>query len=130
MADIRPFKAVRPRKDLAEKIAALPYDVYSEEEARELTKNDSLTFLNIDRPETQFPVGTDPYAPEVYEKAREVFERMIRDGEFIEDDRPCYYIYELTMKGRSQSGIVACASSDDYLNNVIKKHETTRFEKE
>lgn len=130
MADIRPFKAVRPRKDLADKIAALPYDVYSEEEARELTRNDDLTFLNIDRPETQFPEGTDPYAPEVYAKAREVFDKMIEDGKFIEDGFDGYYIYELTMNGRSQSGIVACASADDYLSNVIKKHETTRFEKE
>ncbi|MCH5249212.1 MAG: DUF1015 domain-containing protein [Lachnospiraceae bacterium] len=130
MADIIPFRAYRPRPDLVEKIAALPYDVYSREEARKKVDGDSLTFLRIDRPETQFPEGYDMYAPEVYEKAKELLTKMIKDGEFITDDKPVYYVYELVMNGRSQTGIVACASVDDYENQIIKKHENTRADKE
>ncbi len=130
MADIIPFKAYRPRPDLADKIAALPYDVYSREEAREKVKGDNYTFLRIDRPETQFPEDYDMYAPEVYEKAAELLNRMIKDGEFIVEDKPAYYVYELVMDKRAQTGIVACASVDDYENAVIKKHENTRAEKE
>ena len=130
MANIIPFKAIRPRTDLIEKIAALPYDVYSREEAREKVKDDAYTFLRIDRPETQFPEDYDMYAPEVYEKAKELLTKMIEDGEFITDDKPAYYVYELVMNGRSQTGIGACASVDDYENQVIKKHENTRADKE
>ncbi len=130
MANIIPFKAIRPRTDLIEKIAALPYDVYSREEAREKVKDDTYTFLRIDRPETQFPEDYDMYAPEVYEKAKELLTKMIEDGEFITDDKPAYYVYELVMNGRSQTGIGACASVDDYENQVIKKHENTRADKE
>ncbi len=130
MANIIPFKAVRPRTDLIEKIAALPYDVYSREEAREKVKDDAYTFLRIDRPETQFPEDYDMYAPEVYEKAKELLTKMIEDGEFITEDKPAYYVYELVMNGRSQTGIGACASVDDYENQVIKKHENTRADKE
>lgn len=130
MADIIPFRALRPRADLAEKIAALPYDVYNRSEAREAVKGDEYTFLRIDRPETQFPEGHDMYAPEVYEKAREMLDRMIADGLFVQEEREAYYIYELVMDGRSQVGIGACASVDDYDAQVIKKHENTRAEKE
>ncbi|MCM1385738.1 MAG: DUF1015 family protein [Bacillus sp. (in: Bacteria)] len=130
MADIIPFKALRPRTDLVEKIAALPYDVYSREEAREKVKGDTLSFLRIDRPETQFPEDYDMYAPEVYEKAREMLQDMIKREEFVMEDKPAYYVYELVMDGRSQTGIGACASVDDYENQVIKKHENTRAEKE
>lgn len=130
MADIIPFKAVRPRPDLIEKIAALPYDVYNREEARAKVKGDSYSFLRIDRPETQFPEGYDMYAPEVYEKAKEILSQMIEDGEFITEDKPAYYVYELVMYGRPQTGIAACASVDDYENHVIKKHENTRADKE
>ena len=130
MANIIPFKAIRPRTDLIEKIAALPYDVYSREEAREKVKDDAYTFLRIDRPETQFPEDYDMYAPEVYEKAKELLTKMIEDGEFITEDKPAYYVYELVMNGRSQTGIGACASVDDYENQVIKKHENTRADKE
>ncbi len=130
MADMIPFKALRPREDLVEKIAALPYDVYNRKEARKKVEGDSLSFLRIDRPETQFPEEYDMYAPEVYEKARDMLSEMIDRGEFIEEETPSYYVYELVMNGRSQIGIGACASVDDYENQVIKKHENTRAEKE
>ena len=130
MADIIPFKALRPRPDLAEKIAALPYDVYSREEARRKVEGDSYTFLRIDRPETQFPADYDMYAPEVYDKAKKMLWEMVEKGEFMEEQTPAYYVYELVMQGRSQIGLAACASIDDYENHIIKKHESTREEKE
>ena len=130
MANIIPFRAVRPRADLAERIAALPYDVYNRKEAREAVKGDDYTFLRIDRPETQFPEGYDMYAPEVYEKAREMLGQMIEDGFFVQEEKAAYYVYELIMDGRSQVGIGACASVDDYDSQVIKKHENTRADKE
>lgn len=130
MADIIPFQAIRPRADLAERIAALPYDVYNRKEAREAVKGDEYTFLRIDRPETQFPEGHDMYAPEVYEKAREMLGQMIEEGLFVQEEKEAYYVYELVMDGRSQVGIGACASVDDYDKQVIKKHENTRADKE
>lgn len=130
MADIIPFQAIRPRADLAERIAALPYDVYNRKEAREAVKGDEYTFLRIDRPETQFPEEHDMYAPEVYEKAREMLGQMIEEGLFIQEEKEAYYVYELVMDGRSQVGIGACASVDDYDKQVIKKHENTRADKE
>lgn len=130
MADVRPFCAVRPKPGLEEKIAALPYDVYNRTEAREETKRSPLSFLRIDRPETQFPADMDMYDARVYGKAKSLLEEMVESGQFIEEKAPCYYIYELTMDGRTQTGIVACASVDDYENQVIKKHENTRAEKE
>lgn len=130
MAIIIPFRAIRPRADLAERIAALPYDVYNRKEAREAVKEDDYTFLRIDRPETQFPEDYDMYAPEVYGKAREMLDQMIEDGLFVQEEKEAYYVYELTMDGRSQIGIGACASVDDYDTQVIKKHENTRADKE
>ncbi len=130
MADIRPFAAVRPRKDIASAVAALPYDVYSRKEAKEEVSGKPLSFLCIDRAETGLPDEVDTYAPEVYARARTLFEKMIEDGNFVSDDKPCYYIYELTMDGRTQSGIVAVSAVDDYLSGTIKKHENTRADKE
>lgn len=130
MADIRPFPAIRPAKGKEEMIAALPYDVYSRAEAREAVKDRPLSFLRIDRAETQLPEDVDLYDGRVYEKARELLWSMVEQRDFIQDGAPCYYLYELTMNGRSQTGIVACASVDDYLENRIKKHENTRREKE
>lgn len=130
MANIIPFQALRPREDLAEKIAALPYDVYSRQEARAAVEGDDYTFLRIDRPETQFPEEYDMYAPEVYEKAREMLDRMVEEGSFLQEKKRAYYVYELVMNGRSQVGIGACASVDDYDSRVIKKHENTRADKE
>lgn len=130
MADIRPFCAVRPSVELADKIAALPYDVYNREEAVKIVKENPLSFLKIDRAETNFDDSVSTYADEVYAKAKELIETMITEGKFVEDSDRCYYIYRLTMNGRAQSGIVACSSIDDYCNNVIMKHENTREEKE
>ncbi|WP_343210530.1 DUF1015 domain-containing protein [Anaerolentibacter hominis] len=130
MAVIRPFPCVRPAKELASRVAALPYDVYSRAEAKAEAGKEPLSFLNIDRPETQFEETVDMYSERVYQKARELFEQQVGEGVYIEDNVPCYYLYELVMDGRSQDGIVACASIDDYQSGVIKKHENTREEKE
>ena len=130
MSDIRPFCAVRPNETFASKIAALPYDVYTRKEAKKEVEKNPLSFLKIDRPETMFPDEMDMYAPKVYQKARKVLEEMIEKGEFIQDETPCYYLYELTRNGHRQTGIVSCASIDDYFNGTIKKHENTREEKE
>lgn len=130
MAQMKPFKAYRPAVGLEAKIAALPYDVYNRAEACEVVKKNPYSFLAIDRAETQFGDEVDTYAPEVYEKARTMLREQIAEGRFIQEEKPCYYLYEQTMDGRSQTGIVACASIDDYCNNIIKKHENTRADKE
>ena len=130
MADIRPFRAYRPKEGLESKIAALPYDVYNRAEAVEVVKNNPNSFLAIDRAETQFGMDVDTYAPQVYEKASEMIQNWIGEGKFVQEDKPCYYLYEQIFQGRSQTGIVACASIDDYCKNVIKKHENTRADKE
>lgn len=130
MAVIRPFQAVRPVKERVAEVAALPYDVYNREEAKEAVKDKPYSFLKIDRAETQFGDEVDTYAPCVYKKASEIFEKMCRDGIYITEDKPCCYVYELIMNGRSQTGITACASIDDYQKGIIKKHENTREEKE
>lgn len=130
MATIKPFRALRPREDLAEKIAALPYDVYSREEARKVVEKNPYSFLKIDRAETQLREEIDLYSEEVYRCAADTLNRMIESGEFLREDKPCFYIYELTMNGRVQTGIGACASVRDYERQVIRKHENTRQEKE
>ncbi len=130
MAAVKPFRAVRPGAESAHLVAALPYDVYNRKEACEAVKGNPLSFLNIDRAETQFPDEVDTYAGCVYEKARELLKARMEDGTFIQEEVPCYYIYQLTMDGRSQTGIVACSGVDDYVNQVVKKHENTREEKE
>ncbi len=130
MARIRPFRCIRPKSSLASRIAALPYDVYSRQEAKEEISSESLSFLRIDRPETNFDDEVDTYDERCYQKASEILNSMIADGSFVEDEKSEYYIYELTMNGRSQTGIVACASVDDYENKIIKKHENTRSDKE
>lgn len=130
MATIKAFTGFRPRVDIVDRVAALPYDVYNGEEAKAVVSKEPLSFLKIDRAETQFDDSVDTYAPCVYEKARKLLDGMIEDGSYVHDQEEVYYIYELTMDGRSQTGIVALASIDDYMNNVIKKHENTREEKE
>ena len=130
MADIKPFICIRPEAKKAARIAALPYDVYNTQEARVEVEREPLSFLKIDRAETQFSVDMDCYDKQVYDKARETLWQMVSDGDFIQEQQECYYIYELTWRGRTQDGLVACASIDDYLKNVIKKHENTREEKE
>ncbi|MGN0319006.1 MAG: DUF1015 domain-containing protein [Lachnospira sp.] len=130
MATIKPFECVRPNKEVADRVAALPYDVYNREEACEEVKREPLSFLKIDRAETQFDASVDTYDPKVYQKAREMLLENIESGVFVTDTDKAYYVYELTMDGRTQTGIVACSSIDDYQNNVIKKHENTRADKE
>lgn len=130
MADIRPFMAVRPADEFADRIAALPYDVYNRAEAKTVCDANPLSFLRIDRAETQFDDSVDTYADEVYDRARDTYIEMKDKGYYKYDSGSFYYIYELTMDGRAQTGIVACASIDDYLGNVIKKHENTRADKE
>ena len=130
MADVKPFKAIRPRKGLEDRIAALPYDVYSREEAKREVMREPLSFLRIDRAETQLSDDVDMYADCVYQKAHDLLWEMVDGGDFTEEEQDCYYIYELVMDGRPQVGIVACASVDDYLGQVIKKHENTRADKE
>ena len=130
MADIRPFMSIRPEKGKAAKIAALPYDVYNRKEATVEVEKNPESFLKIDRAETGYPLSVDMYDEKVYQRAHDLLWGMVEDGSFIRDQKKCYYIYELTMNGRTQTGITACASIDDYLNGVIKKHENTRAEKE
>ena len=130
MAIIRPFRALRPAEGKEKDVAALPYDVYSREEARSKVEGDSLTFLRIDRPETQFPPEQDMYADCVYRKGGDMLREMEQEGNFIQDETPCFYIYELTMGGRAQTGLVACSAVDDYVSGVVKKHENTRRDKE
>lgn len=130
MADIKPFRAIRPSEGMASKVAALPYDVYNRQEAKEAVEGKPYSFLRIDRAETSFDDSVDTYSPQVYEQAKQLLTKFKKDGVFEQDLKPCYYIYELTMGDRIQTGIVACASIDDYLTNVIKKHELTREDKE
>ena len=130
MATVKPFKAIRPNEAVADQVAALPYDVYSRAEAYEAVKGHPLSFLNIDRPETQFAPDIDMYADYVYDKAHDMLAAQIADGTYVQDDTPCYYIYELVMDGRHQVGLAACSSVDEYQNGTIKKHENTRADKE
>lgn len=130
MTVIRPFKGVRPSKEAASSIAALPYDVYNRTEAKKVVEQNPLSFLKIDRAETQFPDDTDMYSQAVYEKARDTLQEMISDGLFVRDETNCYYLYALTLHGRTQTGLVGCASIDDYISGVIRKHENTREDKE
>ncbi|MBO5372694.1 MAG: DUF1015 domain-containing protein [Lachnospiraceae bacterium] len=130
MAIIKPFLCIRPAEGKAADIAALPYDVYNRKEAKEVVAKNPDSFLKIDRAETQFEDSVDTYAECVYQKAHDILWDMVDKGDFVREENACYYIYELTMDGRVQTGIVACASIDDYANEVIKKHENTRAEKE
>ena len=130
MAKIRPFAAYRPAPGMVSRIAALPYDVYNREEATQVVKKNPDTFLAIDRAETSFGPEVDTYAHQVYERADNLLREKIAAGHFVKDPVPCFYLYEQTFESRSQTGIVACASIDDYCNNVIKKHENTREDKE
>lgn len=130
MATIRSFQCLRPNEEVAHRVAALPYDVYNRAEAKEEVKREPLSFLKIDRAETSFGDEVDTYAKEVYAKAKELLDKDIEEGIYIRDHVSGFYVYELIMDGRSQTGLVACASVDDYVNGVIKKHENTREDKE
>ena len=130
MAHTKPFRAFRPTAEEAPVITALPYDVYNVHEARTAVQEAPRSFLAIDRPEAHFPEGTDIYAPEVYEKAGSILHEWIREGRYIQEDTPCYYVWEMTMDGRVQTGLVSCCATKDYETGLIKKHENTRPEKE
>lgn len=130
MAVFQAFKALRPTPEKAADVAALPYDVVNREEARMIGEKNPLSFLHIDRPEMDLEPGIDLYDERVYAKARENLGRMVKDGILISEEAPCYYIYELVRKGKTQTGIVGCSSIDDYMNGVVKKHELTREDKE
>lgn len=132
MADIRAFAAIRPKKGLEERIAALPYDVYNSKEARKVVEDEPYSFLKIDRAETSFPEAENVKFDDdrVYAAAHDMLWEKIEKGDFIQEDKKCYYLYSQTMNGRVQTGIVACASIDDYVEGRIKKHENTRADKE
>jgi len=130
MALIRPFKAVRPAPEVAARVAALPYDVMNSAEAREMVKGNEYSFLHVDKAEIDLPPGIDVYAPEVYAKAKANLDEMVRTGVMLTEDAPMFYLYRLTMNGRAQTGLVACTSIDEYLDNKIKKHELTLESKE
>jgi uncharacterized protein (DUF1015 family) len=130
MAVLKPFKGLRPPKDLGAKVASRPYDVLNSEEAREEAKGNPYSLLHIIKPEIDFPSGTDEHSEPVYSKAVENLNYFREKGWLVKDEKECLYIYAQTMEGRTQYGIVGCASVDDYLNGIIKKHELTRADKE
>ncbi len=130
MAILKPFKAVRPKDEYASQVGALPYDVMNSEEAREMVKDKPYSFLHVDKAEVDLPQGIDIYSAEVYEKAKENLEALSANGICAQDEKPMLYIYRQIMLGREQTGIVGCTAVDDYINNVIKKHEFTRADKE
>lgn len=130
MAVIKPFRAIRPVPEMVDKVAALPYDVMSSAEAREMVKDNPYSFLHVDKAEIDLDPAIDLYDERVYAKARENLDRMITERVFIQDEQPCFYIYRQKMGERYQTGLVAGASIDDYLHNRIRKHELTRADKE
>jgi len=130
MAHIKPFKALRPEPGLAQQVASRPYDVLNSEEARMEAKDNPHSFLHITKPEIDLPQDVDIHSAPVYQKAKDNLQQFIAEGTLIKEERPCYYIYRLIMDGRSQTGLVCVSSVEDYFNDVIKKHEFTRPEKE
>lgn len=130
MANIKPFKALRPQQSVAAQVASRPYDVLNSEEARTEAAGNPLSFLHITKAEIDLPAGTDTHSQAVYEKAKENLGSFRSNGTLIQEEMPCYYIYRLIMNGRSQTGLVCVSSVDDYFNDIIKKHEFTRPEKE
>lgn len=130
MAIVKPFRAIRPVRELASKIAALPYDVMDTAEAREMVKGNPYSFLHVDKAQIDLDESVNMYDNAVYEKARQNLDKMIEEGQCVQDEKPCFYIYKQVMNGRGQTGLVACTSIDDYVNNIIKKHELTVETKE
>jgi uncharacterized protein (DUF1015 family) len=130
MAQIRPFQALRPQPEIASQLASPPYDVLNTEEAKAIASDNENSFLHVTKAEIDIPGITDLHGPEVYQKAKVNLEAMTSKGILFRDEKPCYYIYQLEMKGRSQTGLVCLSSVEDYDNNIIKKHEFTRPEKE
>ena len=130
MAKIKPFRALRPHNEFAEQLASRPYDVLNSEEARKEAEGNLLSFLHVTKAEIDLPADVDIHSDAVYEKAKTNLRRLIEKKVLFQDDQPCYYIYELAWKGRTQTGLVCVSSVEDYFNDVIKKHEFTRPEKE
>ena len=130
MVKIKAFRGLRPVKEKVHLVASRPYDVLNTEEARKEVQGNPDSFLHVVKPEIDFPSDQNPYAPEVYLKGKENFKALLEKGTFFQDDKDCLYIYQLTMDGKSQAGIVAAAAIEDYFHNVIKKHELTRPDKE
>jgi uncharacterized protein (DUF1015 family) len=130
MATLKPFPALRPKPELAAQICELPYDVMSSDEARQMASGNPLSFLHVSKPEIDLPPGTDLYSPEVYAKGRENFDRLISQGALKQDESPAFYLYRQIMGQHTQVGLVAAASCEEYLANIIKKHEFTRPDKE
>ena len=130
MAIVKPFRGIRPPKELVEKVESRPYDVLDSEEARIEAGDNEMSLYHIIKPEIDFEPGTSEYAPEVYEKAAENFKKFQKNGWLVQDDKEMYYIYAQTMNGKTQYGLVVGAYVDDYMNGVIKKHELTRRDKE
>jgi uncharacterized protein (DUF1015 family) len=130
MATLKPFAALRPKPELAAQICELPYDVMSSDEAREMARGNPLSFLHVSKPEIDLPPGADIYAPEVYAKGKENFQKLIAQGALKQDAQPNFYLYRQIMGKHSQVGLVAAASCEEYLRGIIKKHEFTRPDKE
>ena len=130
MAIIKPFAALRPKQELAKLVASRPYDVLSSEEARIEARDNPYSFLHITKSEIDLPAHGDVYSHAVYEKAKENLRQFVSDGTLFQDERPCYYIYQLIRNEKSQTGLVCVSSLEDYFNDIIKKHEFTRPEKE
>jgi uncharacterized protein (DUF1015 family) len=130
MATLKPFAALRPQPELAAQICELPYDVMSSDEAREMAAGKPLSFLHVSKPEIDLPAGTDLYSPEVYAKGKENFQKLISQGALKQDEKPNFYLYRQIMGKHAQVGLVAAASCEEYLANIIKKHELTRVDKE
>ncbi|HQU99570.1 MAG TPA: DUF1015 domain-containing protein, partial [Bacteroidia bacterium] len=130
MAILKPFKGIRPKNEFVQQVASKPYDVLDEKEAKAEAGDNQLSFYHVIKPEIDLPADVDHYAFEVYDKGKTNFINMVQQGVFFQDEKPCYYIYQQTMNGRKQNGIVGGASVEDYFNNVIKKHELTRPDKE
>lgn len=130
MAVVKPFRGLRPPRALAKDLACLPYDVMNTEEARKMANGKECSLLHITRSEIDLPADIDTHSEQVYNKSAENFGKWQKNGWLIKDETPHFYIYAQTMKGRTQYGIAGCASVDDYLNGIIKKHELTRLDKE
>jgi uncharacterized protein (DUF1015 family) len=130
MAIIKPFRALRPHNEYAAQVASRPYDVLNSEEARKEACDNLLSFLHVTKSEIDLPSDVDTHSAAVYQKAKENLDKLIQKRILFQDEKPCYYIYELAWKGRTQTGLVCVSSVKDYFNDVIKKHEFTRPEKE
>jgi len=130
MAIIKPFKALKPKKELVEQVASRPYDVLNSEEAKKEAAGNNYSFLRITKSEIDLPDGIDTHSQQVYDKAKANLELFIQNGTLYPEEKPCYYIYQLVMNGKSQTGLVCVSSVEDYFKDVIKKHELTRPEKE